>query len=359
MHNYTADSTEYVSWSIDSVASDISSKSFPISLSISEPPLDKNSRRSALFAQAGDQITLFVKIEKKVAIVEPLLGESDFYASTQDTIKLFQFASYNDPNVGQADDIFMDYLGVSFLDQRDSLITDISTLFSSLIVRQIPEDPENNKKQPDEEFVAEQAVNAGDDLVTISQTQDPLATVPSNERYVFTVYGKLNDQVQSATFRLAVQSMAFRQVNDRLPILLKDLRGNELTGPEDFANFISTRNSVINIAGAEKFVNYPNPFSLRDVRENDGTTWSIYLEKETESIEIKIYNLLGERVRTLSNHGITGSIPSGSLYQGMEKWDGKNGVGNDVINGVYVAVATIKFSDGSTQKAKNKVVFIK
>ena len=67
--------------------------------------------------------------------------------------------------------------------------------------------------------------------------------------------------------------------------------------------------------------NYPNPF-------NPSTTINFQLPSD-EFVELKIYNRIGQEVRTLVNSG----------YQaGSHKvvWDGKNNRGSSVASGMYI-----------------------
>ncbi|MEJ2538041.1 MAG: T9SS type A sorting domain-containing protein [Calditrichia bacterium] len=69
------------------------------------------------------------------------------------------------------------------------------------------------------------------------------------------------------------------------------------------------------------YQNYPNPF-------NSGTTIEFYLPLTSE-INVEIYNLLGQKVRT--------------LWQGRQmagqyqlRWDGRDETGREVASGVYI-----------------------
>lgn len=67
--------------------------------------------------------------------------------------------------------------------------------------------------------------------------------------------------------------------------------------------------------------NYPNPF-------NPSTTINFALPVE-RFVKLRIYNLLGQEVRSLIN----GSIPAG--YHDV-LWDGKDNSGNSVSSGIYL-----------------------
>jgi hypothetical protein len=67
--------------------------------------------------------------------------------------------------------------------------------------------------------------------------------------------------------------------------------------------------------------NFPNPF-------NPSTTIGYELSQTTQ-IELNIYNISGQKIRTI----VTGKHPAGT-YQ--VQWDGKNAIGQEVSSGVYL-----------------------
>ena len=87
------------------------------------------------------------------------------------------------------------------------------------------------------------------------------------------------------------------------------------------------------------FNNYPNPF-------NPETTIKFRIQK-LSFVTIKIYNILGEEVKTL----VSDNIQSGTY---STKWDGKNKYGQQVSSGVYLY--HLQAGDFSAVK---KMLFIK
>lgn len=69
------------------------------------------------------------------------------------------------------------------------------------------------------------------------------------------------------------------------------------------------------------YPNFPNPF-------NPSTTISFRLP-ETADIRLSIYNVIGQKIRTLAN---------ASLASGLHtfEWNGKNDFGQDVVSGIYI-----------------------
>ncbi len=68
------------------------------------------------------------------------------------------------------------------------------------------------------------------------------------------------------------------------------------------------------------FQNYPNPF-------NEQTIIRFQLPKSAE-VKIEIYNLLGQKIRTLLFEQKTAGIHA-------IKWDGKDDLGRSIVSGVY------------------------
>jgi hypothetical protein len=111
----------------------------------------------------------------------------------------------------------------------------------------------------------------------------------------------------------------------------------------DPANFI--RSSITQIREDEETAafNYPNPFNPREQQ----TTLSFFNPKAGK-VSIKIFTLTGRLVRDISPKT---SQPAGNVEI---QWDGKNGRGQVVRNGVYVAI--IQPSGGSKMTVKIAVV---
>jgi len=101
--------------------------------------------------------------------------------------------------------------------------------------------------------------------------------------------------------------------------------------------------------GELKIINFPNPFNLKQKQltlQNPGSNsanqtvtgtmikFSVPPDM-TGDMKIEIFNVVGEKVRTLSSH-----VPTGGAHYYLE-WDGTNGSGNKVASGSYIARFTI------------------
>jgi hypothetical protein len=90
-------------------------------------------------------------------------------------------------------------------------------------------------------------------------------------------------------------------------------------GPAEWWTFALDRNAYIP-SSHQLYQNYPNPF-------NAGTTIT-FTVPDPSYVTLKIYNLLGQEIRTLL---------SANQYPGLinARWDGTNNAGHHVASGVY------------------------
>jgi len=104
-----------------------------------------------------------------------------------------------------------------------------------------------------------------------------------------------------------------------------------------FSDDVAIRSRVL----AESFINYPNPF----IAGCQSTDLEYFLEAEAE-VSLKIYNIVGQLVKVIVPAQI--QPVSNSLFR--YTWDGRNGSGQIVLNGIYFAVLQIKPVQGGESK---------
>ena len=125
-------------------------------------------------------------------------------------------------------------------------------------------------------------------------------------------------------------------------ILAIALCGNALAAAEGIKPNANTRFSTSptpiglgNAPNSKININcYPNPF-------RESTTFSYQIETNQEKVLLKIYNTIGQEVKTLVN-----KIQSAGYY--AEEWDGKNNQGIELPAGFYF----YRLSIGSTTVTK-------
>jgi hypothetical protein len=97
------------------------------------------------------------------------------------------------------------------------------------------------------------------------------------------------------------------------------------------------------------YSNYPNPFAAG----GQSTTFVYYLPRDA-MVSLVIWTARGERVSTIRN---SSRRPAG-LYQD-DIWDGRNGRGRVVVNGVYIAELKVDFASGGGERLLRKVAVVR
>lgn len=100
---------------------------------------------------------------------------------------------------------------------------------------------------------------------------------------------------------------------------------------------------------AESWSNFPNPFAAG----REGTTLVFYLPRSGR-VSLKLWTLRGEEVRTLLE-----SAPLAAGLHQDESWDGRNGRGEVVRNGVYLAEIAVSYDDGTSELLRRKVAVLR
>jgi hypothetical protein len=99
----------------------------------------------------------------------------------------------------------------------------------------------------------------------------------------------------------------------------------------------------------DSYANFPNPFAA-----GRGTTAFAYYLRDPGRVTLKIYTPAGDGVATL--------LLDAARLAGMNQsdlWDGRNGNGSVVRNGVYIAELSVSFADGSRERVRRKVAVVR
>jgi hypothetical protein len=99
----------------------------------------------------------------------------------------------------------------------------------------------------------------------------------------------------------------------------------------------------------ESFSNFPNPFAAG----GESTTFVYYLPNSAR-VSLKIFTGRGKGVTTL----LTDDWHPAGVHQST-LWDGRNGVGRTVVNGVYIAELVVKYDDGNSERLIRKVAVVR
>lgn len=149
-------------------------------------------------------------------------------------------------------------------------------------------------------------------------------------------------------FIVAIDSSASfiaSDANSGQPLVVSDS-----TGVHYGALNLVSKSSVLIAENLESFCNFPNPFGIASDPERRETKFLYYL-KQASNIDVKIFTLTGDLVRawtfTKASHP---AQTSQGIHEGSLKWDGTNGRGVQVMNGVYLAYITTEYGETAVTK---------
>lgn len=153
------------------------------------------------------------------------------------------------------------------------------------------------------------------------------------------------DNVTAGHFKLGL--------NSGMDILAFDTISGETVTVTAASNYLFPMDSdVINIfqpSLKETFTNYPNPFEAG----RESTVITYYLEQDAV-VTIKLYTIIGDLVINL--------LDNESKKKGMrqeDKWDGRNGDRDVVLNGVYLCHIKVRYANGNTEEMVRKIAVIR
>jgi hypothetical protein len=174
---------------------------------------------------------------------------------------------------------------------------------------------------------------------------DSLVIIPSGLTDTVAVSLDMQTGLSDVNFRLVIPDSASIDVvelNAQTPIATGTLTGLGFPLATNLTHVLGT-------SAEAAFTNYPNPFAAG----REGTTVTYYLDTKS-TVSLKLLTLWGAPVATLVDNQ---SLDPG-LYQNVV-WDGRNGDGDTVNNGVYYLVLEINGSNGTHKTLKRKVGVIR
>ncbi len=145
-------------------------------------------------------------------------------------------------------------------------------------------------------------------------------------------------------FRFVVDSLTAIDEFD-IPLIIADSTEAEMLS----FSFSSMMAVLVDEDLDKSFFNYPNPFGKSQAGYQQ-TKFTYYL-KEPSDVKIHIYTLTGDLVKTWDiSQAENEELTSEGLHQGQIIWDGRNGMGHDVLNGVYLAYILTGYGEQSMTK---------
>ncbi len=315
-------------------------------LQLRELANDENTGQAARFNTLQTQFNVIVE-ERRLVVNALNLNRRSPVARGQDSLAVLDLELQNTGAGDNSNNIMLTRLQVYVKDQNGNAIAPGMLLRGLRLVA---------ADNPLQEFGrVEVASSARDNPVSITLTTP--VTVSFNGAQTVTLLADLTEADSITAFNFGFENGADMVARDQYSDSLVTVAdGAGRTG----ANFkIASNLAVLVDAALNNFFNYPNPMSA-GVAPAGGTQFVYFLPKNSD-ISLEIYTMLGElvwRKKYLATdaegrQGAHGYNSSSLQLPGLF-WNGRNGNGAQVLNGVYLAV--LKTNSGAV---KTKVAVVK
>ncbi len=359
--SFVSDSVREVSFGTESsialdwtlLAPDTASLNVLMTLRITEVPTDDNTGEEVAVINREQRVPLTLVARQLLIerLQEPEPATTYLQGDTDVPVIGLAFTNNN-----AADSIMIRSFTVSVsggVGDTDELFEDPEALISAMRVVRFT--PGVTPFEAEEELASVNLVSDNDNPFALTFT--PETPVLARETETMAILVDLADDAPNTTFSLRLNSVAAVQGSDGGNVDVIDTLGVAVEN-QVFA-FNSGSITIFDKDPANNFGNYPNPFGFHTAPEGGetGTTWYTFTLERDARVELRIYTLLGKLVRTITPEV---EVQRAGPHSGRELiWDGLNGEGRRVVNGVYVAILKVDFVDGGSAEYRTKTVYIK
>jgi hypothetical protein len=191
---------------------------------------------------------------------------------------------------------------------------------------------------------AESGALAGAESRAMLWALDPLIVHPGRPVDV-EIHLTMSQETDLSSFQIGLESDGVGVVQPSSPLLsisVQPIEGQAFP-------FWTESGSFTGISLEESYSNFPNPFAAG----RQETSFAFFLTRSAE-VSLVLWSVRGKKVRTLLDR-----TPLGAGLHQETTWDGRNGRGDLVVNGVYLAEIQATLDDGSREKAMRKIAVVR
>ena len=330
----SGDVSSAVYWDVTAPAYQTSANNINVGLAVGGEPDDENTNASAYFVSGTQTISIpIMTIQRSISVLTYLDDPKNVVARGEKNIPIMGLELVNSEEDQISNDIVFKGMTISIRKRNGQLIDDPAKAISRIAA--VGHNGSAVTYGSVEDFSGGGILNLN---FSVSDTIRP-ATRDSVDILI--------DIAENATidnFMLQIDSTSSLDIEEAyttmIPLILDEFNnsGSNFRIQSDFITLMSNNLK-------DSFGNYPNPFGSSMKPETNFT----YFLKQNTNIDIKIYTLLGELVWSGSykSNDIQGQAGS---HDGDIKWDARNGNGDIVLNGVYIAYISTGYGENATTK---------
>jgi hypothetical protein len=324
-----------------------------VNLNFSQLPKDKYSNEVVDLDIDNGSVKIPLSVSAKeitVTRIDSLVKNTNFTRGLDGNV-IFAF---DISNAGYLDNLYVNSLELFFIAKNDtSRLTDLALenmLESIKVVNYEGAKTDLTKTLLNDPKVY--AVFSSADYSVINPLRidfDQLVTLPPDSSEILLVVAKFSANAVTRSFRTVLKNVNAYDDDPEFPVMIVDSEGEHI---DQSSSFLSGVFNVITDNPEEAFAVYPNPF----VQSEFPLARIRFYLKEQSDVDLKIYTLLGQLVRSKWNMNLNDLPPR--LYDGDVFWDGTNDRGEKVLNGVYLCTIEIR-GQSSTKRYITKIGFVK
>lgn len=191
---------------------------------------------------------------------------------------------------------------------------------------------------------AENATLTADSTLAVLRAAAPL-DVPAGATVTITLAARLRPGREGTSLRAGFDAAGIGVVQPQSALLQVAVRPE----PGQAFPLWTEAGGFASLTLAGSWSNYPNPFAAG----REATTFAYWLARPAR-VSLRIVTLGGESVAHVLD-----AAPRPAGMQSGDRWDGRNGAGLVVRNGVYVAELTAVYADGRTERTIRKVAVVR
>ena len=298
-----------------------------IKLTVLKHPQDENSEETVFIQPSEVQISILtekskLQVEKVEFTREPavVIGQND--------VPLLKLKFENTGSPGSSN-ILLKQIIFDVVDREGNPL-ESSQVFAALKIR----------RESDNFLFAQKAGIPGNSEVSLNFIED--AVLEPQKPVVFVILADISQNASSTAFDLKLSKMANIMAIDQDSQQKVEIN----TNGNDLAVLSSGKTIILTRSAETAFFNRPNPFGTPD----KPVTFFTYTLESDSDIQLRIYTLFGELVW---EKRFSATDPEGRATGGPKsiRWNGVNGAGMRVLNGIYLAVLTTNKGTFTTKVA--------
>lgn len=325
--------TDTVSWKVRAPTI-TSNKPDTIRIKLLTPyPKDQYSQKTVLVKR--DSVLVIVKREAGMLVFRPTSLKSNatmIKGASQVSVLSFSLAN---KDISLNSRSLLDTLQVKFRNKRGEEIhaNDVATKISAV-------------RQSDNAILAELTDPPATSLATLNFTTLPADTIKDKDEYHIKLLVDIKADPTALDFQVTLDSAKYIIARDAFSfnrLLIADSTAQQI----QTMNFSSGSVVFVDPVFDKSFCNYPNPFGT----SGRPLTKFVYYLQEANDLTLKIFTLTGDLV--YSWNFTTAEHPQqtrSGLHDGDIVWNGRNGRGQKVMNGVYLAYLQVKNGEQALTK---------